>query len=121
MNAPTDAPAEVYGPPAPEAAEPATSGAPAEAQAPAESPTEFTGTHVVTRRFYGNGIDRVSGEVVDASNWRAADRLVGNRFLRVLTREDPNEFVTDDVAGRHFIDDDSFLAFIEATEQENAE
>ncbi len=69
-------------------------------------------THVVIRPFLGVGVDRVIGEVVDAKTWRMADALVDGRRLRVLTRQDPTP--VSDGQGRYFIDDESFLAFIEA-------
>lgn len=73
-------------------------------------------THVVTRSFFGGGHDRFIGEVVDASNWRMADVLVGERRLRVFSREDPEPIF--DGQGRYFIDDTSLLAYIDTLTEE---
>lgn len=69
-------------------------------------------THVVLRPFVGCGLDRVIGEVVDASTWRMVDTLVDGRRLRPLTRQDPEP--VPDGQGRYFIDDDTLLAYIDS-------
>jgi hypothetical protein len=69
--------------------------------------TEARLTHVVLRRFHGAGAERFPGEVVDASGW-FAERLVDARRLRALTPDDPAPI---EAAGRHFIDDDSLIAY----------
>lgn len=105
----------MFGPPAPadvsETPETSSASAP-EADVDTTSPL----THVVLRPFFGGGVQRVVGEVVDASTWRMADNLVGDRRLRILTREDA-EPVTDG-QGRFFVDDDALLAFIDSDSHE---
>lgn len=80
-------------------------------------PGAITLTHVVTRPFIGDGIERVMGEVVDATSWRMAEHLVNGRRLRVLRRGEPQP--VDDGRGRYFIDDDSLLAYIEASVEDD--
>lgn len=76
-------------------------------------------THVVLRPFVGAGVERVPGEVVDASGWRMANHLVLDRRLRAFGRDD-SEPVTDG-QGRYFIDDDTLLAYIDSIVPETIE
>lgn len=73
-------------------------------------------TMVVRRPFFGGGVRRYRGEIVDATGWRTVNQLIGQRYLAPVPYGVTPTTVTIGDSERTFIDDATALFAVEQYE-----